>query len=125
MACRKCRRIKNQICRVSNIGFFDVEKALKIILKSNIKAKIIGKNKLEDLLRSQHISVTDFHLKHINKKVPIIIGQIPDFYFILDGNHRALYNYLHKKPTYAFILTEFETGRIFQEVPPKGHRYVS
>jgi len=125
MSCLKCKKLRNQICRLSGVGYFDVEKALKIVEKFPRKRLRLTKKELISHLKRQHINIFDEHLKHINKVLPILIGQIEDHRFMLDGNHRALKHYLSGIPVFYYLLTEFETGQIFREKPPKGTRYIS
>lgn len=125
MSCKKCKN-KHQICRLSNIGFFDVDKALKILEKFPREKHRFTKKELIVHLKRQHINPLDDHLCHIDKIIPVIVGQIEkDFRFLLDGNHRALRNYLQERPVFYYLLTEFETGTIFQEKPPKNCKYIS
>lgn len=124
--CKRCLQQKNQICHLSGVGFFSVNKAIKILKeKPREKEKISNKDLNYYTKNSRILRESKRHLNHINLDTPIIIGKTEEQTFILDGNHRALRNkLLGYNQTYAYFLTEFETGQIFRKNPPAGKKFV-
>lgn len=123
--CKRCLQRSNQICHLSNVGFFSVNKALRILRENPRKAEELSNRNLDYYTRKSRIlKESKRHLNHVNKEIPIIIGNTNEDSFIVDGNHRALYNRLNGHiRTYAYILTEFETGQIFRKNPPAGKQF--
>lgn len=125
MKCKRCEQIKNQVCHLTDIGFFDVNKALNIVKENPRHLNTIFVNRLKTLTRrSKILKQSKKHLKHVDLTKPIIIGQVEGYRFILDGNHRALSSLLKKQSIDSYILTEFETGQTFRRNPPKGKIFV-
>lgn len=114
--CKRCRLVKNQVCQLSNIGFFAVNKAIRIIKRKPRRKYKISSRRLYFLTKNTKIlKESKSHLSHVNLSLPGILGQTETHSFLLDGNHRALWHRINKKPFYAYILTGFETGQTMLE----------
>lgn len=116
------------ICRVQGIGYFDVEKARKLIKRLRKTTVIIPKKHLSKMVgRDVHKP----HLAHVNIRKVGIVGQYKDadgelYDFLLEGNHRATRRLREKKPFRAYRLTAEETRLIYLgKRAPNGMKFIS
>lgn len=103
------------------MGLFEVNKTLKILKEKPRHRVRVSPIRLYWLTKNSGIlKESKRHINHVNLSIPGIVGQTDESYFLLNGNHRAIWHKINKEPFFVYILTEFETGKIFRKAPPSG-----
>lgn len=123
--CIKCRTLNEQICSISKLGLFNVDRAIQLIKNNKVKKSKVSLKNLKIYVENGQLNKLDKHINHVTLKKPVIIGTNGEFSFLFDGNHRAVKAFINNKTLFAYKLTPYQTGLCYDHSPPKGYKFVA